>query len=107
MESATFILKCDEIEEVLRIAPGQSVVVGRHPDTDLVLDRAAVSRQHLGLVNDGSKLQLNVLQARGGVLVNNKYVGESCELVPGDRLNVCELILVVAIESMDGGTDAQ
>lgn len=62
-----------------------AITVGRHPDCDVVLSNAEVSRRHARLLcRDGSWV-LQDLQSTNGTTVNGVRVGR-CELRPGDHL---------------------
>jgi serine phosphatase RsbU (regulator of sigma subunit)/pSer/pThr/pTyr-binding forkhead associated (FHA) protein len=69
------------------------LVMGRHPDCDLVLDTAAVSRQHAQILHDGDHYWLEDLHSRNGTFVNGKQIQSRHPLIDGDRLKVGELLL--------------
>ena len=70
----------------------QRIVLGRHPDCDIVLDSGSVSRQHARLEKDGGGYAIEDLQSRNGTFVNDEAVSGRRILVSGDRLRICDLI---------------
>ena len=70
------------------------LIVGRHPDCDLVLVEPTVSRCHARLVfRDGTWI-LHDLESKNGTLLNGRLV-RRCALAPGDLLDVGGLRLLV------------
>ena len=67
------------------------VVVGRHPDCDVVVDVGAVSRQHAQFVEAGGQYYLEDLDSRNGTYVNNTLVEGRHPLSHGDRIQVCDV----------------
>lgn len=81
-------------------APGQIIeltetqtVVGRHPDSQIVLDNAAVSRHHAQILESHGRFYLEDLRSRNGTFVNNKQILQRSELKPSDRIDICEIVL--------------
>ncbi|HEY1783996.1 MAG TPA: FHA domain-containing protein, partial [Pirellulales bacterium] len=54
--------------------PGDRAVLGRHPECDIVLDAAAVSRQHAQIVQEGHDFYIEDLHSRNGTFVNGRLV---------------------------------
>jgi len=73
---------------------GESIVLGRHPACDIVLDSASVSRRHARILNFGGRYFVEDLQSRNGTLLNGKPISERQPLTDGDRLGICELTFV-------------
>ncbi len=70
------------------------LLIGRHPDCDVVLAGPAVSRRHARLVfRDGAWI-LQDLDSTNGTLVNSARVGR-CRLNAGDRLVIGDTQLVI------------
>jgi hypothetical protein len=73
---------------------GDELVIGRHPDCDIVLAGPAVSRRHARLTfRDGAWI-LQDLHSTNGTIVNNERIGR-CRLNAGDRLVIGGAQLVV------------
>ena len=62
------------------------LVIGRHPGCDIVLESAAVSRQHAEVTRDGATVWLNDLRSRNGTLVNGRQITERQRLEDGDDI---------------------
>ena len=69
------------------IALEQPIVIGRAPDTDLVLEDGEVSRHHARVTpaSDGSAV-VEDLDSANGTFVNDNEVHGSARLDPGDEL---------------------
>lgn len=92
---------------------GDSVVLGRHPDCDIVLDAGAVSRQHARLTREGSDYYIEDLQSRNGTFLNGVRVEGRQKLADNDQLRICDLIFSfhsgapeLAASSADQTTDS-
>ena len=70
---------------------GDRNVLGRHPDCDVVLEVAAISRQHAIILRSGSAFFVEDLGSRNGTFVNNQLVSGREPLRQGDRLKICDL----------------
>jgi serine phosphatase RsbU (regulator of sigma subunit) len=67
-------------------------VLGRHPDCNIVLDSAAVSRQHAKISRErGSHYYLEDLGSRNGTYLNNRRIQGRELLREGDRVDICDL----------------
>ncbi|MCA9266842.1 MAG: FHA domain-containing protein, partial [Planctomycetales bacterium] len=73
---------------------GGNIVLGRHPDCDVVIDVGAVSRQHARIVRAGASFLVEDLKSRNGTLLNEEPVSGQIRLASGDRLQVCDVTLV-------------
>ena len=78
------------------------VVLGRHPDCDIVLDSAAVSRQHAEILRDSGEYYVTDRGSRNGTYVNGERVVHRSRIKPGDRLLICDL----TFEFLDNRTAA-
>src|SRR4249919_3103288 len=67
------------------------MVLGRHPDCDVVLDSASVSREHAQILRDDGRYFVEDLHSRNGTFVNGKIIQGRQLLVDGDRLKICDL----------------
>lgn len=70
------------------------VLIGRHPQCDVVLPLGAVSRRHCVLVESDDELVIRDLGSRHGVWVNGRRVEES-SLNVGDELAIGPVIVRV------------
>lgn len=72
---------------------GDRMVMGRHPSCQIVLDNAAVSRNHAQILERQGAWFLEDLRSRNGTLLNGERVQGSAELKNGDEIRVCEVVL--------------
>jgi FHA domain len=70
------------------------LVLGRRPDCDVVFANTSVSRRHARLRFRDGKWVLQDLDSTNGSTVNGANVGR-CELLPGDRLGLGEVLLTI------------
>ncbi|MGQ0636526.1 MAG: SpoIIE family protein phosphatase [Planctomycetaceae bacterium] len=73
--------------------PGDRMVMGRHPACQIVLDNAAVSRNHAQIVESQGEWFLEDLRSRNGTMLNGERIQGRTELRNGDEIRVCELVL--------------
>ena len=69
----------------------ERIILGRHPDCDVVLEAAAVSRQHAQIIRDGDNFLLEDLHSRNGTIVNGERLQDRHLLHDGDRLRIGDL----------------
>jgi serine phosphatase RsbU (regulator of sigma subunit)/pSer/pThr/pTyr-binding forkhead associated (FHA) protein len=86
-------------------APGQIIeltedqtIVGRHPDSQIVLDNAAVSRHHAKIHVSHGHYYLEDLRSRNGTFINDKPLLQRSELKENDQIDICEIILEFTID---------
>ena len=73
---------------------GESAILGRHPDCDIVLEIGAVSRQHARIVKVNDDYFVEDLHSRNGTLVNENVVEGRQKLSENDQLRICDLVFV-------------
>ena len=66
------------------------VVVGRHPQCDVRLESAQVSRRHCCLAELNGEVLVRDLGSRNGIWINGRRV-RSGRLQPGDELSIAHL----------------
>lgn len=69
------------------------IIMGRHPECDVVLDAGAVSRQHAKLVSHEGKYLLVDLQSRNGTFLNGRLIDAPTQIQDGDLIRICDLEL--------------
>lgn len=67
------------------------IILGRHPECDVILDAGAVSRQHARIVRRGDDLQLEDLKSRNGTYLNGHLISGATTLSDGDLVRICDL----------------
>jgi phosphoserine phosphatase RsbU/P len=70
-----------------------AMVMGRHPECDVVLNVGAVSRHHAQLVYEGGKYYVEDLNSRNGTFLNEQTISGRVALNHGDRLRICDTTL--------------
>ena len=73
---------------------GNSITLGRHPDCDIVLDAAAVSRQHARILLVDGKYYIEDLHSRNGTLLNGRPLLRREPLREHDQLGICDLVFI-------------
>lgn len=68
---------------------GPRAVIGRHPGCDIVLDVAAVSRQHAAVMIEDGGAFIEDLRSRNGTLLNGVPLNAKRRLEDGDEVSVC------------------
>lgn len=71
---------------------GDAIVMGRHPDCDIVLDVGAVSRQHAKIVREGERYFIEDCNSRNGTFVNEERIAARHPLTDQDEIKICDLV---------------
>jgi len=79
----------------------ESMVLGRHPECDIVLEVGAVSRQHARIVRIEDKFYVEDLNSRNGTFVNDQAVAGQQILAESDRLRICDMEFLFLAGSPD------
>lgn len=85
---------------------GESIVLGRHPGCDIVLEVGAVSRQHARIVRLDDSFYVEDLGSRNGTFVNEERVEGRCRLSDGDELKICDMVFVFLLSPPGTTADA-
>src|SRR6516162_387426 len=67
--------------------------MGRHPSCQIVLDNAAVSRNHAQILESHGTYYLEDLRSRNGTLLNGTRIQGRTEIKDNDEIRVCEVVL--------------
>jgi sigma-B regulation protein RsbU (phosphoserine phosphatase) len=78
---------------------GDRMVLGRHPTCQIVLDNAAVSRQHAQILENHGTHYLEDLRSRNGTQLNNETIRGRVELKEGDQIGVCDFVFQYLLTS--------
>src|SRR5690606_4013881 len=71
--------------------PSDRNVMGRHPECEVVLESASVSRQHAMIIKQDGQFFIEDLHSRNGTFVNGQLIAGRKLLQDGDRLKICDL----------------
>jgi len=84
---------------------GERMILGRHPECDIVLDVGAVSRQHAVVVREKNEFFVEDLKSRNGTFVNGEVVSGRQKLQENDRVKVCDIIFAFHQGTPVGGRE--
>ena len=70
---------------------GASVVLGRHPACEIVLESGSVSRQHARILNIDGVFYLEDLHSRNGTFLNGRPITQRQVLSEDDEVGICDL----------------
>ena len=71
---------------------GESAILGRHPNCDIVLEEGAVSRQHARVFRDSDGFCVEDLGSRNGTYVNGERISGQHRLHHNDEVKICEMV---------------
>lgn len=77
---------------------GGSIVIGRHPDCDIIIDDASVSRRHAKIESDNGVYFIQDLESRNGTYLNSQAIHRSTRLFDGSEINICDVRFVFQVE---------
>lgn len=96
------IMSSAEQDTLYWLGPGQSLVFGRTPSSDVCMAfDASLSSRHFRLTCYPDRCEMEDLQSRGGTWLNGKRINQST-IFGGDRLRAGSTELVVEVECADG-----
>ena len=72
----------------------EELVIGRHPNCDIVVANETVSRRHAQLIFRNGEWIVHDLDSTNGTRLNGEFVGR-CRLRPGDQLGLGNQLLRV------------
>ncbi len=73
---------------------GESAILGRHPNCDIVLEEGAVSRQHARVFRDSENYCVEDLGSRNGTFVNGERIFGQHRLRHEDEVKICEMVFI-------------
>ncbi|MGL6226889.1 MAG: SpoIIE family protein phosphatase [Thermoguttaceae bacterium] len=80
---------------------GDSLIIGRHPCCEVVLDHGAVSREHARILRESDGFYLEDLHSRNGTSLNGQSLESKKKLYDGDVVRICDVELKVIAENAD------
>jgi pSer/pThr/pTyr-binding forkhead associated (FHA) protein len=82
---------------LVEVPDGSTVVVGRHPDVDVVIDNGCLSRHHVLFRNQDGYWTVEYLRSRGPIRINGEIMAGhvSRPLNPGDEIRLMSDIVFV------------
>ncbi len=76
----------------------EETMLGRHPDCQVVVDDAAVSRHHAKIICRSGKYLLEDLKSRNGTYLNRRMIQQPTRLLNGDRIRICDHLFVFHLD---------
>ncbi len=89
---------------LVELLPRSSIMIGRGPTNEVVLDDVAASREHCTLERRGDDWWVTDLQSRNGIRVNGEKVA-SARLRPGDRVEIGLARITFVTDESDMGLE--
>jgi predicted component of type VI protein secretion system len=89
LSESTFMMRLDQVLGEATIDPRRLVerlLVGRAPESDIVLDDCAVSRRHAELLWRGGTWVIHDIGSKNGTVLNGRTI-ERAQLRPGDYVS--------------------
>ena len=86
------VIKGSRPGQVLELR-GERMVLGRHPSCEIVLDNAAVSRQHAQILNRRGTFFLEDLRSRNRTYLNGTPIDARTPLNDADEVTICDIVL--------------
>ena len=80
---------------------GSSMTIGRGSDADIVIDNAAISRQHATLELRAGQYFLTDHYSLNGTIVNDQKIESTVAINEGDKLQIGKFVLAPAPEGED------
>ena len=80
---------------VVTLHPGERVVIGRAPESDVVLSDTFVSSRHASVTAEVEGLVLEDLDSTNGTLVDGRDVEGRLFVGPGERVAIGDTVFVV------------
>jgi len=71
---------------------GEPVILGRHPDCDIVLEGGAVGRRHARIFQIQDEYYLEDLRSRNGTFLNDERIEGQRKLAENDAVKICDLV---------------
>lgn len=68
-------------------------IIGRHPNCQVILQSNVVSRHHAQILESHGTFYIEDLRSRNGTFVNEKKIEGRTELVDGDEVRLCDVVL--------------
>ena len=72
---------------------GTSFLIGRHSNSDLVVDDETVSRRHARIVRSAHGYEIEDLHSRNGTTVNDQEVVDRHRLRSGDKIRLFDVVM--------------
>ena len=104
--SAKLIVKTgDEINKSFDLIKDKNII-GRDPESNIVIDDIEISRSHLAITKEGETFQIEDLNSTNGTFLNGKKLEKLTVIKNGDLISLGENhVLEFVVEKIDEGTE--
>lgn len=72
----------------------ERVLLGRHPNCQVVFDNGAISRHHAQILESHGSYYIEDLRSRNGTYLNGEPLDRRTELKDGDQIRICDIQLL-------------
>lgn len=98
--TAILVVRGGEEEGSYFVLSGSKTTIGRHGESDIMLDDITVSRRHSEILHDGSSYTVSDAGSLNGTYINQQRI-DSGSLTQGDELQIGKFRLVFLESSED------
>lgn len=70
------------------------IILGRHPDCEIIIEAGAVSRKHAQIARAGNEYLISDLGSRNGTIVNRTLIDGPTRLFDGAEISICDVLFV-------------
>ena len=85
----------------------ECTIIGRHPECEVVLDNAAISRQHAQILESHGSYFLEDMRSRNGTYLNDELIEGRQELKDGDLIRICDATMRIDLNASASSIDIQ
>ena len=95
----------DEINKSFDLIKDKNII-GRDPESNIVIDDIEISRSHLAIIKEGETFQIEDLNSTNGTFLNGKKLKKLTVIKNGDLISLGENhVLEFVVEKIDEGTE--
>ncbi len=69
----------------------EPVILGRHPECDVLIDDGSVSRHHAQIVHEQGEYFVQDLNSRNGTYLNSNQINKPSKLFDGSEIRICDV----------------
>ena len=73
--------------------------MGRHPECEVILDNASISRQHAQILESHGSYFLEDMRSRNGTYLNDELIEGRQELKDGDLIRICDATIRIDLNA--------
>jgi sigma-B regulation protein RsbU (phosphoserine phosphatase) len=84
----------DSVPHRRYILGGNPVLIGRHPECDVLVDDGSISRKHAKISYADGNYYIEDLDSRNGTFLNDQQVMQRTKLYDDSEIRVCDTVLV-------------